>query len=387
MWRAGQKAEAAAKAMAVLESMAGPDPDAFIQPGFYYFQMDRFAEAVAVLERGHALFPKHPMVLLSLGSAHNRARQFEQSLPYLKGFVALGFTDASAFDALASSHAETGNLISAKLFGTLALAEKDKAVADRFGQPKLKKVKPGKKQQVIAFTLFGSNPRYLRGALQNVLAARELYPGWTCRLYVDGSVDAIFLDVIEQEGAELVRDDSGNCDLRHLLTRRFLVADDPKVGRFLVRDCDSVVNPREAAAVAEWIESGLPFHVMRDWWTHTDPILAGLWGGIAGAFPDLSGRLGAFFDKPLTTNWDQYFLRDQVWPAIRDQALVHDRCYPAHRAKPFPTPAPAGREHVGQNEYNSDRNAQAELLAPFAERVPALKIPMAIPVKLQFRAG
>lgn len=388
-WRTGFKEQALARSLQTLEGMAEPDADAFIQPAFYLFQLDRFDEAVALLNRAVELYPTHPMVLLSLGSSHNRARHHAQALPYLERFIALGYSDASAFDALASSHAETGDLIKARLFGTMALNEKDKAVADRFGQPKLNlKKKPGKKKQVIAFTLFGSDPRYLRGALDNALAARALYPGWTCRFYVDDSVDEAFLEVLEEEGAEVIRDESGNRDLRHLLTRRFLVADDPKVGRFMCRDCDSVVNPREAAAVAGWIESGLPFHALRDWWTHTDPMLAGLWGGIAGVFPNMTAAIEAFLrDKQLSTNWDQYFLRDQVWPAIRDHVIVHDRCYSTHAARPFPTPTPPGREHVGQNEYNSDREAQAQRLATYADRIPALRLPISVPLNLQFRTS
>jgi hypothetical protein len=102
----------------------------------------------------------------------------------------------------------------------------------------------------------------------------------------------------------------------------------------------------------------------------------------------MKAHIASFLEeKPLSTNWDQYFLRDQVWPAIREHVMVHDRCYPAHRARPFPTPTPGGREHVGQNEYNSDRNAQAQLLMPFAERVPALQLPVVRPVKLQFRTS
>lgn len=388
LWKANFKDQSLAKCMATLEGLKKPHPDAFIQPGFYLFQLDRFDEAVEVLASGAAAFPTHPMMALSLGSAFNRAGRHADAIPWLERFLALGFVDASAFDALASSHADTGNLIKAKLFGTMALAEKDKATANRHGTPKLKKVRSGKKRQVIAFTLFGSSPRYLRGALQNVLAARDLYPGWTCRFYVDDSVDQTFLDVLAEVGAEVIDDENGSRDVRHLLTRRFRVADDPSVGRFMVRDCDSVVNRREAAAVTEWIESGLPFHAMRDWWTHTDPILAGLWGGIAGAFPDLSARLAVFIrTKPFSSNWDQLFLRDQVWPAIRDQVMVHDRCFPAYRARPFPTSTPSGREHVGQNEYNSDRAAQAQALKHFADRVPALRLPVVKPVKLRFRIG
>lgn len=388
VWKQGNRELAAKLALQALDDMAEPDPDAFIQPGFYLFLLGRYKDAAAVLERGVKLYPDHPMIRLTLGSSYTRGRTHKAALPHLERFLALGYADMSAFDALAYSCSETGDFIRAKMFGTLALQEKDKATKDRHGKPKLKLVKPGRKKQVIAFTLFGSDPRYLRGALQNVVVARDLYPGWTCRFYVDDSVDAHFLSVLEAEGAELVKDTSGNRDLRHLLTRRFLVADDPKVGRFMVRDCDSVVNPREAAAVAEWIESGLPFHVMRDWWTHTDPILAGMFGGIAGAFPGMRNRIEAFSrDKPLNTNWDQYFLRDQVWPAIRDQVMVHDRCYPSHRARPFPTPTPAGRAHVGQNEHNAERASQAAALDDFAGSVPSLQLAPAIPIKLRLRTS
>ncbi len=223
------------------------------------------------------------------------------------------------------------------------------------------------------------------GALQNVLSARTLYPGWTCRFYADDSVDAQLLAVLGQEGAEVVMDDSGNTDFRYRLSRRFLVNDDPGVGYFMCRDADSVVNPRETAAVAEWLGSGLPFHTMRDWYTHTDPMLAGMWGGIAGVFPDMRGTLDRFLATvPLSTNWDQYLLRDQVWPAIRDDCLVHDRCFGSYRARAWPTATPTGREHVGQNELATDQLAQAGALASFAESVPALGLKQ-IPVKLAFK--
>ena len=56
-------------------------------------------------------------------------------------------------------------------------------------------------------------------------------------------------------------------------------------------------------------------------------------------------------------------------------------------ARPFPTPTPPGREHVGQNEYNSDRDAQAQRLAAYADRIPALRLPVSVPLNLQFRTS
>ena len=387
LWAAGMRDAAVTMSLTALDADPAPDADAFIQPGFYLFQLERFDIGTALLERAVARFPDHPMILLSLGSSYSRWRKHSQAIPLLERFLALGIVDASAYDALAMSCSSTGDTIRARVFGTLALNEKDALTRDRHGSPKLNP--PGdaaNRRRIISFSLFGSDRRYLRGALQNVLVARTLYPGWTCRFTVDGSVDATFLAVMAEEGAEIVHDASGDDDVRHRLCRRFLVADDPEVGYYMVRDCDSVVSPREAAAVAEWLDSGLPFHAMRDWYTHTDPVLAGMWGGIAGMFPDMAGAIAAFREAtPLNTNWDQFFLRDQLWPAIRDQAMVHDRYFTAHCARPFPTPTPKGTEHVGQNEYGSDESGQTAALAAFAERIPALQLGRR--VKLDFKLG
>jgi hypothetical protein len=386
-WSAGKRDEAVKLCLEALEANPEPDSDSFIQPGFYLFQMERFDVATKVLERGLARFPDHPMMLLSLGSAYSRWRKHKLAIPPLERFLSLGIVDASAFDALAMSCSSVGDTIRARIAGTMALNEKDAQTRDRHGTPALRP--PGDaaaRRRIIAFSLFGSHPRYLRGALQNVLVARTLYPGWTCRFIVDDSVDPTFCKVMAEEGAEIVQDDSADRDIRHRLCRRFLVSDDPEVGYFMVRDCDSVVSEREAAAVAEWLDSGLPFHAMRDWYTHTDPMLAGLWGGIAGMFPDMAGAIASFrADIPLNTNWDQFFLRDRVWPAIRDQVIVHDRYFAAHRARPFPTPTPRGVVHVGQNEFATDEPAQAEALKAFAERIPALGLPR--PIRLAFKAG
>lgn len=375
-WRAGKQDEALASALDTLAAMDEPDPDAFIQPAFYLFQMNRFAEGAELLERAVLIFPDHPMIRLTLGSSYTRGRQHRAALPHLNAFVALGHHDMSAYDALAHSTSETGDLIRARMAGTMALGLKDEATADRRGTPPLdRSVYPAGKRKVIAFSLFGSGAKYLRGALHNVLAAKTIYPDWTCRFYADASVDADLLAVLSEEGAEVVMDDSGNEDFRWRLSRRFLVNDDPEVGYFMVRDADSAMGAREQAAVDEWLASGVPFHVLRDWYTHTDPMLAGLWGGVAGVFPDMAGTLDRFLaTQPMNTNWDQFFLRDQVWPAIRDDCVVHDRCFGSHAARPFPTPTPPGREHVGQNEFASDQVAQAALLMPFRDRVPALNL-------------
>ena len=59
---------------------------------------------------------------------------------------------------------------------------------------------------------------------------------------------------------------------------RFLPLLDPRVEVVVSRDLDSRITAREQAAVEDWLETGLTFHVMRDNPHHAALVLAGLWG-------------------------------------------------------------------------------------------------------------
>jgi hypothetical protein len=127
---------------------------------------------------------------------------------------------------------------------------------------------------------------------------------------------------------------------------RFLIAGDPQVGRYLCRDCDCRPSIRETAAVAEWIAAKTQFHVMRDHPMHTDLILAGLWGGISGALPNLKTDLDSFPFR--IKHSDQDFLAVKVWPQAKKSMTLHDSYYDLFDARPFPILPPADlRDHVG----------------------------------------
>lgn len=63
----------------------------------------------------------------------------------------------------------------------------------------------------------------------------------------------------------------------------FFVTDDPKVERYIIRDCDCIINCQERIAVDEWIQSDKHFHIMRDYASHTERMHAGMWGGVRGS--------------------------------------------------------------------------------------------------------
>lgn len=262
----------------------------------------------------------------------------------------------NAIDGLTRCLAATGNPEEAIALGRRSLETKAQAA---LAQPRLWTM-PGQppppfdarkpERNVIAYSLWGTNPRYLTTAERNARIARDIYPGWTCRFYHDDTVPQTALDALRKAGAGLV------AMPRHIamegLMWRFLVAGDPDVDRFAVRDADSLLTVQERIAVDDWLASGKRFHLMRDWYSHTDLMLAGLWGGTGGILTGIAARIAAFTgdNDRIDRKLDQRFLADVVWPSIRDDSLTHDSYFGCFDARPFP---PWGRlppgHHVGQN--------------------------------------
>ena len=209
----------------------------------------------------------------------------------------------------------------------------------------------GRHRDVVAFSLWGDVPLYVRGAIENAAQIPRLLPGWICRVYHDDSVPRDSLSELAGLGAELMAMPPHR-ETGLGLFWRFGAAVDPSVRRFLCRDADSRPSPRETAAVEAWVASGRDFHIVRDELLHCEVMLAGLWGGKAGLLPDLPERAARWqAANPHRMNArveDQRFLRFQVWPLARDRALIHDSIYRVLGSVDFPAdaPHPAG-EHVG----------------------------------------
>jgi hypothetical protein len=91
----------------------------------------------------------------------------------------------------------------------------------------------------------------------------------------------------------------------------------------LSRDCDSRLSEREKQIVDEWIISDSKLSVIRDHANHYEfPILAGMWGIKDGLDEDM--LLGqSKYNTHHTYLMDQFWLRDFVWPKLKNNALLH----------------------------------------------------------------
>ena len=260
-------------------------------------------------------------------------------------------------DLLCAQLAKLGKVAEAVAHGDQALRLKDASALPReLPHPIVRAFDVERRSRnVIAFSIWGTELRYLKGALTNAIVARYLYPGWTARFYTDRSTPAGFLDELKRNGAEVVQIDDLDAK-RFGLFWRFLVEDDPEVDLYLVRDADAVMNVKERWAVADWLNSGKAFHVMRDSPQHSELILAGLWGAHRGNIGEMRGRIESAVAAGRSignyVNHDQHFLRAEIWPIVRNSVKIHDEHFdfmsPTRFSPDFRLPK---RLHVGQNDW------------------------------------
>jgi hypothetical protein len=212
-----------------------------------------------------------------------------------------------------------------------------------------------KQENVISYCLWGNDQRYIVPLLENLKLRSHLFPAWTIRIYIDNSVSGDVLGKLRNGGADLIdkSSESGAPFYRRLLWR-FEVANDRAVRRFLVRDADSLLSVKERVAVDAWLATDSYFHVMRDFYTHTDLMLAGMWGGVANVLPDLKKLWDAYRSSKMQGRTaDQRFLGDAVWPTASQSCVIHDSiftgCLGSVSFPPYGDLLPG--HHIGQNAF------------------------------------
>ncbi len=178
---------------------------------------------------------------------------------------------------------------------------------------------------IVSYSVWGTDPLYLNGAIANAKLVPDMYKGFTARFYCDESSPASFIDELKGLQAQVVlMQNKGEPYTWEGLFWRFLAFEE--TGIVLIRDIDSRITSREVSAVNEWLNSTYQFHTMRDHIEHSMPILGGMFGCKNGLLQNINELLGTWHNFN-TKGCDQEFLRDTIWPMVINTALAHDK-YP-----------------------------------------------------------
>lgn len=311
--------------------------------------LGRYLVEYGDLESARALFetlcsevPQAPEVWEARGDVLRRMGDYDGAIAVWLQAHELAPDRTEICDELALAFGVVGETENCKRFGIHSLELKDDEAAESPFCWEVPSFPPEPwdpneaRQNIIGFSLWGDEPRFISGAIRNAEAAARIYPGWTCRFYCDDSVPPNVRSHLLDLGAQvrMMNEAGRSLDGRFW---RLLVINDESVKRFQIRDCDSILNAREQAAVEEWLLSGWYFHVMRDFVSHSQVIVGGLWGGVGGVLPPLETLLEHFNPAGASDGGDLRFLRQMVWPTIRQSALSHDSVFTGSLgSRPFP---------------------------------------------------
>lgn len=255
---------------------------------------------------------------------------------------------------------------------------------------------PCRPDKVIAFCLYGSDPQYVQGMLENIKLAPDIYPGWKVRVYCDHYAMQALTGMespVEQYATwgDWTADGQSASKLKQTvkdvhsqaITWRFcnwgshidvelvpmqrigriaeesegmfwrlFAAADERASHIIFRDADSRLNVREKAAVDAWIDSNEVMHVMRDHPHHARwAVMGGMWGIRGGVLPHIMEQILLWRQAGkgiMTRLYDQYFLASEVWPHLRHFALQHVGPMAGGGGVPFPKHEPWNGRHVGE---------------------------------------
>lgn len=324
------------------------------------YHQGNYVQALDYALQGHRLAPKLTAPLQDAMFSAIMAKQWQTAIDCALKILKISSYDQNALDGLSHAYYELGEKNKAKNYGLKALQALDNAIKSK----ELPFSAPRKGKKLIAFSLYGSNPKYLEPAVINAEISSAIYPDWICRFYIDETVPQSVIQRLKAQNAEVVFADDEMKKMPATMWR-FLALDDESVSSVIFRDADSVISQREAKAVNAWLNSGKPFHTLRDHGAHTELVLAGMWGAHCGYLPNMQQLIMQYvnntkLDKRFA---DQYFLRQHIWGFVRNHLCAHDSIFSFLDAQPFPSDVEGieKRMNVGMTESIGSFNAKGNL--------------------------
>jgi hypothetical protein len=348
--RVGKNDEAIVRLCAI--TVARPDDLAAKDLLFDAFYQKRdWAPALVLIEQLVRAQPDVLRLRKALIATLSNMKRFEEAIAHASRYIENHGDDLTVLDALKVANFYTGRTDEAVRHGQRAIEMRDREASQiRLPFALTPPNGPPSGMDVISFSLWGTAPFYCYGAMINLILSRTIYPGWSCRFYIDATVPAACAGFLRENGADVryIEDEYPGVGL----FQRFLVMNDPTVGRFLVRDCDARLSAAEADLVRQWIDSGHPFHVVRDHVLHNELMIGCTWAGRTDCGIDIVDLMRRYFINGPSAKYglDQRMLGLMLWPLIRSHSLVHDKYYRLAGIDTVPLPDP--QSHFGAGHQN-----------------------------------
>jgi len=187
--------------------------------------------------------------------------------------------------------------------------------------------------KVFSFCLYGTEPNYYTGLLENIEIIKQYYPDFTIVVH-KGFCDPTW---VIPEGVE-VNTTNREGAINALL--RYLSLCTAEVG--FVRDTDSRITARDRWCIDEFLKSDKVYHSIRDHYWHQSKLMAGTFGW-KRALPLMMPT------HEVPYGFDEQFLTQCVYEQIKPDLLVHTsvRAFAGEHAEWIERPCEDKHDFVG----------------------------------------
>ena len=129
--------------------------------------------------------------------------------------------------------------------------------------------------KAFSFCLYGNNPKYTLGMIENVKIINDKFNGWYIYIYYNNVPEHILEQLQLYNNIVLIKSTYTN---HKTMLDRFKPIDNVDVDIMMIRDADSRIHDRDLWAINEFINSDKKLHIIRDHHYHQRPIMGGLFG-------------------------------------------------------------------------------------------------------------
>jgi len=210
-------------------------------------------------------------------------------------------------------------------------------------------------KKIISFCLWGNNPTYNVGAIQNAILAKDIYPEFECWFYIhEDSVPTETVNQLKLLSNTKIFFKQGDVINENCKPRlwRYESIDDDDVEIMMPRDTDTRILLRERIAVEEWLKCDTVFHIMRDHPHHNFCILGGMFGTKKlKEIPSWKNSMDLYLKKD-NRMYDQDYLKEFIYPIIKNNSTIHASFHnDEFHSKKFPINYDSEFRFVGEYVY------------------------------------
>lgn len=183
-------------------------------------------------------------------------------------------------------------------------------------------------KKIISYCLYGKNPFYTYGMIENVIACKKLYPDFKCRVYYRSCVPEKIINTLKTfDNCELYFIDDTH-EYGGMLDRSRPFFDDD-VEIFLSRDADSRLTAREVEIYNKWNKSNTAFMTLYEAGGRGEIVID---GGMFACNNKLLGKhnqhkikehFNTYIKKYKWKSRDRPFLNNYIFPLIRNNISAY----------------------------------------------------------------